>query len=948
MKDKIAIFLFVLFMAYQGLAFVINIPADYSTIQNGINASTDGDTVLVQPGAYIGDINFNGKNITVASWFIITQDTTLIEQTMIIGTGNTSVVKFMNNETNAAVLSGLTITGGTGYEGDKGGGIYCINSNPNLSNLIVAQNHVNGSGVEVNDGGGGIYLEDSDNMTLNKIRLESNINYFNSEKGAGLYVINCENIELYDCIIEDNEINSNNQKPYGGGICIQNSNNIQITSSTIKFNDAKLSNSLNGESFGGGISIINSNNIDIYDCNIDNNEAYIYNSTNGKGYGGGISITDSEDIYISNNIINSNKAKSANSQNGKSNGGGIYFRNTIGIIINENDIMNNNAELLNNQNGSGCGAGVYIYDCNITISKTTIANNIINGEYAQKGGGLYITESILTLINSNIIANVSNESNGIYNSYSIINMNSCIVWNNEIVLSTLTSNLTLNYCDIENGEEGIINEDNAGVYWLGVNIDEVPLFVDAENGDYHLMENSPCIDAGNPYLPYDPDDTIADIGAYYFHQGSPVVEIIDFSGTPLNGVAPLEVQFEIEYLGVVDDFVWDFGDGNTSVEENPEYTYLTPGVFSVSVSISGVTGDDTLTKTDYIEVTEPEYVTADFELSGNYGCIPYEVEFTNLSVGTIDSLYWDFGDGFNSIESNPVHIYENTGDFYATLTVYGESDNDTKTELIQVGIAEPEILAIIDIPEDQGGWVNVNFGRSFYDSDTLRTAEGYTIEIETENGWTGLNSIYGYGEEDYNVIVHTPYDSTSTNNGLINFRVIAAMDEGNWVSEIMPGYSVDNIAPAIPTELRFEDGYMRWSEPEADDFAYFSVFNNGLFMGNCIEPEMSVIGILGEMNVIAYDCHGNESLMSENITGGYPYGDCDNNLEVEAFDASLVLQYFCQLVPEGTTLPWEVWRFEVADVDGNGVVEAYDASLILMYSVGLIDEFPVELDLRKR
>jgi len=54
------------------------------------------------------------------------------------------------------------------------------------------------------------------------------------------------------------------------------------------------------------------------------------------------------------------------------------------------------------------------------------------------------------------------------------------------------------------------------------------------------------------------------------------------------------------------------------------------------------------------------------------------------------------------------------------------------------------------------------------------------------------------------------------------------------------------------------------------------------------------------------------------------------------------LQFFCQYVPEGTTLPWEDWRIEVSDVDGNGVVEAYDASLILQFSVGFIDEFPVE------
>ncbi len=77
------------------------------------------------------------------------------------------------------------------------------------------------------------------------------------------------------------------------------------------------------------------------------------------------------------------------------------------------------------------------------------------------------------------------------------------------------------------------------------------------------------------------------------------------------------------------------------------------------------------------------------------------------------------------------------------------------------------------------------------------------------------------------------------------------------------------------------------------------------------------------------------------------YGDIDLNGIVESFDASLVLQYFCQMEPQGAPLPWAEWLLEKADVDGNGFVEAYDASLILMYTVDLIEIFPVEEMARK-
>jgi len=421
----------------------------------------------------------------------------------------------------------------------------------------------------------------------------------------------------------------------------------------------------------------------------------------------------------------------------------------------------------------------------------------------------------------------------------------------------------------------------------------------------------------------------------------------NFSATPLFGVMPLVVDFINISSGEVDSLFWEFGDGGFSTEINPTHVYQNSGLYTISLTVYGPYGTDTETKADFIEVIEPEEVIASFNVSGNHGCSPYTVTFINQSVGTIDSLLWDFGDGEISIEENPFHIYEGAGVFEVILTVYGQLNTAIDTETIIVELAEPIILAISDIPEDQGGLVNVNFSRSFYDTDTLRTTEGYNIETEMDSGWTGVSSIYGYGAESYNVIVITPYDSTAANNGLINFRVIAAMEEGNWVSEIEQGYSVDNMAPAIPAELRLEDGYLVWSEPIDADFAYFSVFRDEDLLNNCIEPEISLVGVMGELSVAAYDSHGNASQMSENITGGYPYGDPDNNLVVEAMDASLVLQYFCLFVPEGTILPWENWRIEIADVDGNGVVEAYDASLILMFSVGFIDDFPVESLMRR-
>jgi len=109
----------ILFLTSLIYADVINVPADQSTIQAGINSAVDGDTVLVAEGTYLENINYKGKAITVASLFIIDADTSHISNTIIDGSSPSnpdsgSVVTLDSGEDTTSVLSGFTITGGTG------------------------------------------------------------------------------------------------------------------------------------------------------------------------------------------------------------------------------------------------------------------------------------------------------------------------------------------------------------------------------------------------------------------------------------------------------------------------------------------------------------------------------------------------------------------------------------------------------------------------------------------------------------------------------------------------------------------------------------------------------------------------------------------------------------------------------------------------------------------
>ena len=128
------------FLAPAASALIINIPGDYATIQEGIDAAQNGDTVLVQPGTYVENVNFNGHNIVVGSLFLTTGDTDYISLTIIDGNGDGSVVTITHGEDNRSCITGFTIQNGRNYFG-WGGGISCSNSSPIISNNIIRSNY---------------------------------------------------------------------------------------------------------------------------------------------------------------------------------------------------------------------------------------------------------------------------------------------------------------------------------------------------------------------------------------------------------------------------------------------------------------------------------------------------------------------------------------------------------------------------------------------------------------------------------------------------------------------------------------------------------------------------------------------------------------------------------------------------------------------------------------
>ena len=113
----------------------------YDTVQKGIDATMDGETVLVLPGVYFGSINMAGKAITVTSLIGIDSSAPdalgIIDDTVLYGNGPGSVVVFDSGEGPDCVLKGFTIIGGSAQ---AGGGILCENTSPTISHCVIAGN----------------------------------------------------------------------------------------------------------------------------------------------------------------------------------------------------------------------------------------------------------------------------------------------------------------------------------------------------------------------------------------------------------------------------------------------------------------------------------------------------------------------------------------------------------------------------------------------------------------------------------------------------------------------------------------------------------------------------------------------------------------------------------------------------------------------------------------
>ncbi len=347
-----------------------------------------------------------------------------------------------------------------------------------------------------------------------------------------------------------------------------------------------------------------------------------------------------------------------------------------------------------------------------------------------------------------------------------------------------------------------------------------------------------------------------------------VIPVANFNANPKSGYAPLSVQFT-DMSQYATKWKWDFGDGNTSNDQNPKHTYSAAGNYTVNLTAINANGTDSKPAT--ITVLDPVLPVptvippvANFNANPTSGYAPLAVQFTDMSQYAT-KWNWDFGDGSTSTEQNPTYIYSATGTYTVSLTAINENGTSpTKTTTITVtqqsssnggssggsshrsgssgggGGGSPEPAKNVEVKELSQAFItsgkNVQFDFTknatcvvYVSFDAKRTFGKTTTIAEMLKGKSSLVSELPSGEvyKSFNIWVGNGGIVTSKNieNPVICFKVEKAWVQDkkiNQASITLKRYS-DKKWKQLPISLSGEDDKFLYFTAKISGFSSFAV-----------------------------------------------------------------------------------------------------------------------------
>ena len=317
---------------------------------------------------------------------------------------------------------------------------------------------------------------------------------------------------------------------------------------------------------------------------------------------------------------------------------------------------------------------------------------------------------------------------------------------------------------------------------------------------------------------------------------SPSYPVSNFTYTPTSGSTPLAVAFTDTSQTSITAWNWTFGAANYSSLQNPSYTFVGAGNYSVTLNVTNASGTNTVVK--YVNVT-PANPVASFTANITSGLKPLVVAFTDTSTNA-SSYYWIFGDGNTSTVQSPTFTYNIAG----TYTVNHSASNgyttnwSNQTNLITVlSITDPNPTSMIKYNAGQST-VNINNQTPYIGTGTIGNISSNTTRVISNFTWNPT----------YVSVSNIRLNQSSAN---ITGLVIDSSTIGNGYAIVNESKSSGFVAPANAI-FDFNITYVKYVAPGTSvpfsfdsSSEYYDVGNSTYWHFNTITGANAIIGIWG-------------------------------------------------------------------------------------------------------
>lgn len=217
---------------------------------------------------------------------------------------------------------------------------------------------------------------------------------------------------------------------------------------------------------------------------------------------------------------------------------------------------------------------------------------------------------------------------------------------------------------------------------------------------------------------------------------SAVAPVCDFSGVPTTITAGESVAFTDLSENYPSSWTWDFGDGQTSTQQNPTHVYTVAGTYDVSLNVSNTAGSDSELKVAYITVNPVSNPPiADFEANVTTIIVGNSVDFTDLSTNLPESWSWVFEGGSSGTSSvqNPTGIvYGSVGIYTVTLSASNAFGTGTEQKTAYIEVILPNYCSASSASTSYEYISNVTIG-DINNTSTQTTYSDYTSSVADVN-----------------------------------------------------------------------------------------------------------------------------------------------------------------------------------------------------------------------